>query len=75
MSTTFGTYLRELRAKQGTTARHLADLLDMSEHAVLRWEKGLTEPSIRGLQKCMDILHGDIMHAITLIVADTPKEE
>jgi transcriptional regulator with XRE-family HTH domain len=46
MTDTFGTQLRALRRRHGTSQRELAKLLDCTAAAISQWESGDTQPTM-----------------------------
>ena len=54
--TTLGTYIRSLRIKKGMTQAQLAELLNVTDKAVSKWERDLSYPDITILPKLADVL-------------------
>ena len=53
---TLGTYIRSLRIKKGMTQAQLAELLNVTDKAVSKWERDLSYPDITILPKLADVL-------------------
>lgn len=58
--TTLGERIREARKRRGKTQQDVADALGLARPSVLQWEKGITNPSLRNLQKFCDYLEIEI---------------
>ena len=48
--------LRELRSAKGMTQKELADILDVSETTIFKYEKGIMKPSLERAMQLADAL-------------------
>lgn len=58
--TTLGERIRAARKRRGKTQQDVADALGLARPSVLQWEKSITNPSLRNLQKFCDYLEIEI---------------
>lgn len=49
--------LKEIRIAKGITITRLANLLDVSQFSIIRWEQGKTSPSAEKLKKLAELLN------------------
>lgn len=54
---TFGEKVRELRAKRGWTQEQLGEMLNVTHHAVSKWETGPHMPPAGGLKDLSSLFH------------------
>ena len=60
MNKTLGTKIAELRKQQGMTQLQLAEKMNVTDKAVSKWERDLSQPDINSIAKLADIFNVSI---------------
>ena len=64
-NTNTGNLIRELRKEKSMTQKELADLLNITDRAVSKWERGLCAPDISLLEPLAVILNVNVSDLIS----------
>lgn len=59
-----GQFITELRKEKGLTQKQLADLLNVTDKAVSKWERGLSFPDISMLEPISQVLDVSVMELL-----------
>ena len=62
----FGNFIKERRKEKGLTQKQLADIIDVTDKAISRWENGHGFPDIESLEplaNALDVSLWELMHS------------
>ena len=73
MEKSMGEFIAERRKEKGLTQRELAQMLNITDKAVSKWERNLACPDINTLPKLADILGASVEELLNVQPTEKPK--
>lgn len=70
-----GQEIARLRKERNMTQLQLADLMNVTDKAVSKWERGLSYPSFKTIQKLAEVLEVSLENFIDIESEDNMKKE
>lgn len=70
-----GQEIARLRKEKNMTQLQLADLMNVTDKAVSKWERGLSYPSFKTIQKLAEVLEVSLENFIDIESEDNMKKE